>query len=271
MAKTIFIIGAGASSPYGFPLGGELVDSIINKSKYKIDRSNRIDVTPNYLGGLITGEFKTVMVDSFRKYLKESGTNSIDSFVSENKQFMAIGKACIAYILLECENKYGYNSKLGGDWYNYFSNILTTEDPDNFDFKIYTFNYDRSLEHFLRIKAESFFVNNKEKQEKFLKNIPIIHLHGSLGNIRFGNIVQLNNYDYLEQVASNIKIISEVDSDENFEMVKNDIISAKNVFFLGFGFHPDNMKRLGFIRRTELKHIQSLPTFSCICLWEGSC
>lgn len=245
MAKTIFILGAGASYPYGFPLGTDLVNYIVEQSQYQVDHLGRYNATPNYLGGLLISEFSASIIDSFRKYLRESGTNSIDSFISENKQFMQIGKACIAYILLECEKKYGHIPVRGGDWYKHFANILVTEDPNNFDFKIYTFNYERSLEHYLKIKAESFFVNNAEKQERFIKNIPIIHLHGSLGGIGFGKVDRILDYFKLESIANNIKIISEVEPDENFERLQKDIKLAENVIFIGFGFHPQNMNRIG--------------------------
>ncbi len=246
MAKTIFILGAGASYPYGFPLGQELVTSIIKSSSYKVDSIGRVNATPDYLGGLLASGFLKSDIDNFRHYLRESNPNSIDAYLSENKHFLQIGKSCIAYILLKHESNFGYIAARGGDWYNYLGNILTTADPDNFDLKIYSFNYDRSLEYFLKNKAQSFFYNNMEKQKKFLEKIPIIHLHGSLGDISlFGKDVTIDHFSILNRVASNIKIISEVESDKNFEDLQLDIKMAKNVIFLGFGFHPLNMKRIG--------------------------
>ena len=258
MAKTIFILGAGASYPYGFPLGSSLINDILDRTKITIDtKSGELLITNNLLKILIT-EFSEVHIKNFRKQLEESELYSIDAFLSHNHQFLKIGKACIAYIIFEYERKSITENKLKGDWYRYFWNVLSSEVPDNFDFKIYTFNYDRSLSYYLFTKSKETFSNDKEKHLNYFKNIPIIYLHGNLGRIDYGEIGIISDYTHLEYVANHIKIIFEVQADTNFEELKLDIKNAQHIVFLGFGFHPDNVKRLGF---PDLKFTYPNPMF----------
>src|SRR5712692_2519789 len=84
---TVFILGAGASRPYHFPTGPELVD--------------RICQSPS-------DEFAPFGVDekafqSFVNELRSSDHPSVDAFLAHRKEFEDVGKKAIAYKLIECE------------------------------------------------------------------------------------------------------------------------------------------------------------------------
>jgi hypothetical protein len=64
--------------------------------------------------------------------------------------------------------------------------------------------------------------------------------------VDFGDISRIRYYGDLENVASEIKVISEVEADKNFEELKSKLKICENIVFLGFGFHPNSMSRIGF-------------------------
>jgi len=99
----------------------------------------------------------------------------------------------------------------------------------------------------------SYNKTDEECGEK-LRKMEIIHVHGSLGpldwQIRPTGLRSVpydsgTNLDIIEMAAENIKIIHESIADTpEFTQARNAILNAHRVFFLGFGFHPTNMKRL---------------------------
>ena len=217
MPRTIFILGAGASLPYGFPLGSQLINDIIAYTK-----NTRQDTSRLYT--LLRENFTAQEIDKFRSHIAATDVNSIDSFLYHNPDYLEIGKASMACLLLECEARSGdFHEVVETDhWYKYLWNELVNEEPANYDFKIYTFNYERSLKEYLEHQT-NFLIPSKERRGELLENIKIIHLHGSLGEVRYGRIDKVLNYTDLKEIADNIKIIFEVETDENFKNLQNDI------------------------------------------------
>ena len=81
--KTVLILGAGASAPYGFPTGQALIDWICGEFV-------------GVAGGLGVGE---VEVKQFVSRLRRSGANSIDLFLEHNPDLQRTGKIAIAYAI----------------------------------------------------------------------------------------------------------------------------------------------------------------------------
>jgi hypothetical protein len=111
---------------------------------------------------------------------------------------MKIGKIAIADRLIRCENE-GTFDTAGEDWYTYLIARMTDGTPfEEFgsnQVSFVTFNYDRSLEHYLATTLR--FRSGKPIQEvaEALKRIPVIHVHGNLGALpwppsHFGAIQQ---------------------------------------------------------------------------------
>lgn len=141
--KTVFILGAGASKPYGFPTGFELREKICNE---RIDQIHLQDDT-------LILKYK---IDDFRKTFSNSLNTSIDLFLSRNKNFEDIGKYTIIHKILKAE----HDSKEPSDifdkqnWISYLYDRLTKKFTDDSYYKIadnkiniITFNYDRLVEN----------------------------------------------------------------------------------------------------------------------------
>lgn len=256
MAKTIFILGAGASVPYGFPSGESLIRLIIEQLSHLIDPGNR---QRDPLARLMqeNGEIKVQHCDEFQQALIRSGAYSIDAFLERRPEFRQLGKTIIAFILLNAEYYCFTNNILfqpiqpQEHWYRYFFNEI--KDHTQFKFKIYTFNYERSLEYFLIESYRNFFKYSDDIIFDRIQAMSITHLHGSLGSLDSLNSLSkinnkkthiINNYSQLEEISERIEIIYEVGGSK-LEGLQDDILYASNIVFIGFGFDKMNMRNIG--------------------------
>jgi hypothetical protein len=238
--RTTFVLGAGASVPFGFPTGLQL-------SKRMVD-------------GLRTGEdvfttlkqccsFSDEEIAKFRTAFFYSGKNSVDAFLEHRTEFMEIGKAAMAAVLIKFE--------VGDDLFRYENNWLRyLYDRMNTDYKDYaknklsiiTFNYDRTVEAFFDTSLGNTYANLNDSQHiNALSVVPVIHLHGRLGNLSYQgphsrSFSPLINDQTMKLATENIKIIHEVTQD--FSRAKKLLMEAQQIFFLGFGYNPKNMERL---------------------------
>jgi len=221
--KTVFVLGAGASCPYGYPSGARLRELICFDGGFRHSYFN-------YLGrsqfGQSTTDTKRKEVQQFIKVFGDSHLKSIDVFMANNPKLAPVGKYIVAYEMLRAEERscFAEDAKRrqehlkdcqrspdkrrylwstagfeGGDWYFYIYNRLVEglvgeNALPNFsdgNLAFVTFNYDRSLEKFF--------------------------------------------YDSLRNSYQNPELI------EAQDILKH----ADEIFFLGFGYAEENMKVLG--------------------------
>src|SRR5258708_34213407 len=108
---TVLILGAGASHPYGLPLGRDLSDQII------------VNTTPGaeLRKTLAMLAFPDDKVDEFSNAFLRSGAQSIDAFLARRQEFTPLGKLIIAAIVMASETTDQlWGRPLGSDdWYPY--------------------------------------------------------------------------------------------------------------------------------------------------------
>jgi hypothetical protein len=143
---TVLILGAGASYPYGFPTAKQLKASICEAF------ANPDTTACRLLGD--NSDFNRDAIFGFREAFYRSGLPSVDAFLEKRADLLPIGKLAIAYGLIPFEDEnmlYQLTPGRGGHWYEYLSEKLNTsfEDFGANSLSIITFNYDRSLEHYL--------------------------------------------------------------------------------------------------------------------------
>lgn len=92
---TVFLLGAGASYPYGLPLGSELKKYILER--YVSDNDGHTSHLIN------TTSFRRTDIDRFIGALRYSGLLSVDAFLERRPEFMEIGKAMMGIELLHAE------------------------------------------------------------------------------------------------------------------------------------------------------------------------
>lgn len=247
---TCLILGAGASMPYGFPSGEQLKWRIVDEVAKPNTDANR---ALRALGHSQTHlkEF----VDAFAG----SKQGSIDAFLANNQSHGLIGKRAIAAILVGCEVPERLLRPSGEDPDDWISLVWASlQDggrqgfPEN-QLSIVSFNYDRTVERALRDAYKNTFGVGmiEEATEAVSAHIPIVKVHGSLGELvdrasDHGRLYRPTTEPHLvEAAADGLKVLHEgtVDSPE-FTEARRLIEAAGHVVLLGCAYHRPNMERL---------------------------
>ena len=236
---TVFILGAGASMPYGFPSGAELAAHICQAGS---------DLQPF---GVSQKEN-----DEFVIELRNSGQSSVDAFLEHRPEFLHVGKVAIAYHLIQREDSLELLSR-NRDWYTWLLNKMTVGTPFR-EFKnnrvfLITFNYDRSLEQFLFSRLCSLYGKSQENVASALNDLPFVHLHGRMGYLPWQSKEEAKTRAYTAAIkpeavavaAEGIKVITEnFDGSEELGQAQQLMKDAERIAILGFGYNVVNMARL---------------------------
>lgn len=251
--KTVLILGAGASWPYGFPLASDMTEPLCGHAlSYRIEQSDnrsegiKIPLHPSF------GNEDHVM--KFREDLHRSSFYSIDSFLTARPEYAEIGKAAIAATLVPLESLANLDGahRRANPWYKYLRNQMG-DSPDEFassakNLSIVTFNYDRSFEYFFfRALTASY---GESRALDILKDMKIVHVYGQLGKPHFLDAKgrpyspKLDR-DVVAKCVAEIKVIPEnKDGSLEFDEASRIINDAEKVCFLGFGYNQTNTTRL---------------------------
>ncbi len=261
---TVFILGAGASAAYKFPAGLELTKRICENVW-----------NGNYLQG-IAQEVSPHWEADARKLADElaRATISIDTWLSyRTDQERNIGKYLIAKAIIEHENQANFREAFvaNSDWYAWLWQALLPSRSkklaglrENTDVTFITFNYDRSLEQALLVKAHNTFGEPIDRCGEVLAQFPVIHVHGQLGSLPGqaqwnGHLKGMPEREYEPKCelkatfayARCIKVMGEDDGEKGeYAGARNALSQAERIHFLGFGYHDENLRRL---RIKELK------------------
>jgi len=245
----VLILGAGASMPFGYPSGSGLHELVCTA----IEENQTQD--PFFYYMKMAG-FDDTNVRKFGHALRRGGA-SVDAFLEARDEFHKVGKAAMGYFLAQVENEDKLFAKMGsgdkGNWYWSLANAIDAyfyELQDN-KLTIVTFNYDRSLEHFLFTHLKEKFKEDDAAVANQLKGLGFIHLHGQLGALPWQDREEpkreygcVNDNDVAES-AKGIQIISEAQEEgPDFEAAWAAIGNAHRIYFLGFGYHSTNLERL---------------------------
>jgi hypothetical protein len=258
--ETLFILGAGASKPYGYPTGQELREKIISQFPgiyhRKIQEYYANAPSPSRINEQMTAVHD--FVDAF-----ERSTEFIDKFLSMNpKRYPDIGRRAITVIILEAEMNSSYRERAPGgkdeDWYTllYRTMTQTLSTPDSLEefsknkVRFITFNYDRSLEHFLFDSLSYAFDDRgdeiRDKAKKYFP-FPIIHVYGQIDKPEWGGGLpykQPLDFARIHDLKNNIKLIGDRTEVEKDEIVEH-FEWAKRIYFLGFGYADENLDAIG--------------------------
>jgi hypothetical protein len=295
--KTVLILGAGASMDYGFPSGRELLEDI---------KAGISDMRKDLFRKLQDYEASPDKINDFFINLIHSDPLSIDAFLERRTEFIPLGKLAIVMMLYpkEIDNNLFEQGSL--HWYQYLRNSLlkNSSSPEEFGnnkLAIITFNYDRSMEHYLYTVFQSTYnlYDDEKKCAEILRKIPIIHVYGSLGLLPWQEngmsrkpyglrrkpsameslfnktMIQTNGlprrqalakreafdlHGKIKEASENIKIIPESeDTSKEFEKAIKHLKLAERIYFLGFGYHEANLRRL---KKEEYK--SKVPFGTCL-------
>ncbi len=273
--KILLILGAGASAPFGFPLGRGLRNEIWNMlapppsppaKGQKVIGFYQPTKNLQFLmeaGRSTDRDCDLDYIQEFREAMLKSGRFSVDAFLEHRSDdFGTVGKRAIVIALRQYEDPKIFErltKENENNWYELLVEALIEDVPfEKFselsgkNLAIVTFNYDRSLEYYLHERLiHNYGITSTEAAEK-INEIEIIHVHGKLGDLPWQKDVRYKlpykktiNSTIVEKAAENIKIIPTAqENTPEFEQARDIIKWADRIFLLGFGFDKQNLKRL---------------------------
>ena len=262
--KTVLVLGAGASAPYGLPTGGELVRRI-RKFALSVEAGNwwgafREYIEINKPQQLSRWQHLDAKMKDLGRQLQTARPYSIDEFLERRPDITDVGKLVLAIQLLQAERKSGgqLQSDADGDhWYDFVKSRLvgSAERLEQNRIRVITFNYERSLEHYLFESLRPYYANDltDDDYRNMMNGMPVVHIYGSLGFLPWQSDTAVvafgaQGYGEILTATETIKILHEGTRDDvqgNLERAKEWLNWADRVVFLGFGFHEDNVERLG--------------------------
>lgn len=240
--KTTLILGAGASASYGFPIGSELREQILQLAG-NVQRASE-------LLGIGQQSLK-----DFVKVFRTAQTYSIDAFLGRRAEYAQAGKAAIAHLIIAAE----HSSTLlesSDHWYQYLVNRMAHDQWDRFDpswLSVVTFNYDRSLQVYLCNALKSMYGKSDAEVLQKLRRMQVVHMYGSLGSpwpededyLQY-RLDPEDLYEGITNASRRIRVVPEGrTTDETIQQARKLILMAEQVCVLGFGFDETNVERLG--------------------------
>lgn len=161
-----------------------------------------------------------------------------------------VGKAAIAAVLIPCENRdqlfdtMDSNENRIDNWYRLlFKTVFAPfEEISIKNVSIFTYNYECSLETYLKETIKHSYTRKEEEIETALRHIPIIHLHGEFDTHDYGSGLE---QVILKKCSEKIKIVTDdLDKSPQFGKVVNALWAAEEIYFIGFGYDEKNLARL---------------------------
>jgi hypothetical protein len=295
-AKTVLVLGAGASFEVGLPLGKRLLEQIAELVTYQFEFGNAVHGDDIILRALRLRLNEGSDVTKLNEHLKSAGqlvasapqAKSIDTIIDtlEDERIELVGKLGIARAILGAEGSSEFFStpdhrptqfdlrRFDKTWYAPFSGVLydgrRKSDVANVfeNLEIINFNYDRCLETYLGHSLSAFYGLSLAEAQSVVQTLVMHRPYGSLGklpwyggsgpHIPFGECGPTQ----VEQAAQQIRTFTErVEEGAGLQAIRAAIAGADRVVLLGFGFHRPNIDLLGTVVQ---KHCEILGTTSGI-------
>lgn len=247
--STVLVLGAGASVPYGFPSGEDLLKEITSYPE-------------RYAESIRPLRFGQPHIDEFVRELSRSNAPSVDTFLGYREKYRELGKAAIASLIMSKESpEHCLRPDNPQNWYRYLYQQMLAGASSLAEFRgnklaIVTFNYDRSFEFFLRESVKALFEASSEDASTALRSFPIIHVHGLVGSLPgypsdgasmppSREYETDNQGDKLLAAIEGIRVLHEAQANsEEFAVARRYLAEAEQIFFIGNAYHDENIRRL---------------------------
>lgn len=276
-APTVFVLGAGAGIDLGMPLGDTLSDQIAGKLDIRFDANHLLSGEPDVVQSL--RRYANAREESLNDYrlsavqIKKGVhySRSIDSFINsrrDDKKLAVCAKLGIIHTILEHEHRSALNRKSGGDAFHNETEVRQSWLPDFFNLlisdiyveenlsevfsnlTIINFNYDRCIEQFLYYALADWAHKSQGVIEDLMRSLKIYHPYGVVGEplwsadrtkpkVPFGGE---EHDDNLDRLVESIKTFHEqVEEGEELAKMRQALVEADRIIYLGFHFHKPNM------------------------------
>ncbi len=279
-AKTVLVVGAGASVEVGLPMGSDLLKQIVNLTHITFDHYSQKTGDRGILEALKICLNEGADVTKLNEHVRagwqlgESAKQalSIDNVIDalEDPKIELVGKLGIVGAILKAEaaspafrrvenvpNTIDI-SKFSESWYDSLTKLLTenvrkSQIDGLFDnLEIVNFNYDRCLEHYLPFSLASYYGIDPDVIREIMKGLTIHRPYGIAGRLPWqeGDAPSVSFGDgspqQLAEVAQQVRTFTErVTEGDQLAAMRAAMGGADRVVFLGFAFHRQNVELLG--------------------------
>ncbi len=278
-AKTVLVIGAGASVEVGLPAGPDLLKQIIKLTHITFEHYRQIAGDESIVQALKIRLNEGGEVAKLNEHLhagwqlSESAKQalSIDNVIDalEDPKVELVGKLGIVRAILKAEEaspafKRVQNmpdtldlTKFGDTWFSSLTKLLTenvrkSEVTSIFEnLEIINFNYDRCLEHYLPFSMASYYGMKPDAIREIMQNLMIHRPYGVAGRLPWqrGETPSVDfgggSPQQLAEVAQLVRTFTErVEEGDELAAMRATIARADRLVFLGFAFHRQNVELL---------------------------
>lgn len=281
--KTVFIVGAGASSEFNLPLGSKLIERISYNLNFSFgDRGQISSGSPEIHQALrVYAASVSKKPDDYMAVARHicdaaHQTTSIDNFIDTHRsnEYMSVcGKMAIFKSILAAEKASKLFFENDHEFFSVFPSILKNT-ADTWLAKFFfiltegatwsdiparleniafiTFNYDRCIEHYLFCALKNYYRPSDHELLEALRALKIFHVYGSLGPIfphgpespvRFGK-GSLDSKLLINSLISIRTFTENYDSSGSLKEMKDIIREASFLVFLGFAYHRQSLELL---------------------------
>ena len=273
---TVFIIGAGASREFNMPVGTGLRDLIAKDVRFRFDYPGQ----PSSGSGSLLDVLRKIAPGSVNEYTQAGNIlaeamppfPSIDEalhYFSGNNRVVELGKLAIAHQIVEAEHSShlpaennleamgAFRPSAHNTWlFQLLSMVLAgtelkADRPIFENLTIINFNYDRIVEHFLYLALQRVGSRHQDAAADAVSRLKMLRPYGSIGRLRWQSASDGISFGVQSTLgtiaaAANIRTFTEQFDDAALKkQMTSELERAHAIFFVGFGYHQQNMRLLG--------------------------
>lgn len=275
-AKTLLVLGAGASAELDMPAGPTLLKNVCELIDIKYDHSRMISgdyciseaLKSLIAEGTSVEEYNHHLYSAWQILSSSQQARSIDNIVHSlgDKRTERVAKLGIVRAIHLAEKKSCFEfqsdsngsldlSRFNGTWYREFTELLCTEvKKENCatifeNIRIVNFNYDRCLETYLPYSLSNYYGIELEEARTIVSKLEMYRPYGVAGLLpwqdgenqpkaKFGE----NSARTVAEISGSIKTFTEgIEDIEVLNSIRNAVSEAERIIFLGFAFWQQNM------------------------------
>ncbi|OSI26580.1 hypothetical protein [Bradyrhizobium canariense] len=268
--NVVFVIGAGASREYDFPLGSHLKDEIASATRFRFDHgtSRLSSGSPELLDHIrrhVAGDLSrsndytkaaNVLAGAIPSFI------SIDEalhYVSESPEAVEVGKIAIVEQILKAERgsalafdtRTGRPGQLPDGWIAEFfsmaiAGVQRKELHSIFEHVTFiNFNYDRAIEQYLYWALQERASAGANEAKEIVDGLNMLRPYGSIGRFSpnygdqfaFGTTAHFDPFSRLDALGT----YTDQKPMHDLKAMSAALLDAKMILILGFGYHPSNV------------------------------
>lgn len=284
---TVFVVGAGASYELGFPLGDDLKENISSSLNILFENGHHQSSGDIQIAEILrriaaeqgSANWTHLLTKAWQIRDALPGALSIDNVLdahNSDPDLVLCGKLAICKSILTAERSsklFGERElhrstifqKIAGSYLIPLFQMFTENVPkeavsDNLhSVSTISFNYDRSIERFLPEALSTYYGFELDEAASLAHSLEIIHPYGTVGDLEFGGDAHVpfgaEQVD-LRASASRIRTFTEGIADRRLQAdLYSAYYGAETVVFLGFAFHPLNLRLLSSNASSDARQI----------------